>query len=295
MVVACRPASAAALRSRPIEVDGLSRFSAAVEVASHPQEIGSAEYLIVTVKTPDTLSALELVAGAEFGAVLSLQNGVVKDEQLASRFGQAAVVGACTMLGATRLAPGKVSHTLAGATYFGELDGSRSDRCARLAEVFGRARMRACIPEDIRSAEWSKLCRIVPGGLLSALSRLEFHRVCRSPDLARLFVAITRECAAVARAVGVPVGDYEGLAVRSLADAPFEDAVASVVARGEAMERAGQTGARISMLQDVLAARPTEVEETVGYVVRLARDLGVPVPNVEFGYRAIRGVESYFA
>lgn len=295
VVVACRPESAASLRSRPIEVVGLSRFGAAVEVASSSREIGAADYLVVSVKTRDTLSALDLVAGAEFGAVLSLQNGLAKDEHLASRFGSAAVVGACTMLGATRLAPGKVSHTLAGATYFGELDGSRSERTDHLTSAFNRAGMKAHVPESIRSAEWAKLCRIVPGGLISALSRLEFYKVSKSPDLAWLFVAITRECAAVARAAGVPVGDFEGLAIRSLADAPFEDAVASVVERGVRMERSGQTVARISMLQDLLNGRPTEVEETAGYVVRLARELGVPVPNVEFGYRAVRGIESYFA
>ena len=38
---------------------------------------------------------------------------------------------------------------------------------------------------------------------------------------------------------------------------------------------------------------PTEIEETAGYVVQRAREYGVSIPNVEFGYRVVRGVESY--
>jgi ketopantoate reductase len=51
---------------------------------------------------------------------------------------------------------------------------------------------------------------------------------------------------------------------------------------------------RISLLQDVLRGRPTEVEETLGYVVRRATHHGVEVPLTRFAYGVIRGAESYF-
>jgi ketopantoate reductase len=51
---------------------------------------------------------------------------------------------------------------------------------------------------------------------------------------------------------------------------------------------------RISLLQDLLRERPTEVEETLGYVVQAADSLGVPVPLVRFAYGVVRGVEAQF-
>jgi 2-dehydropantoate 2-reductase len=53
------------------------------------------------------------------------------------------------------------------------------------------------------------------------------------------------------------------------------------------------TAMRISMLQDVLRGRPTDVEETLGYVVRRGAALGVAVPLTRFAYGVIRGVEAY--
>jgi ketopantoate reductase len=53
------------------------------------------------------------------------------------------------------------------------------------------------------------------------------------------------------------------------------------------------TAMRISMLQDILGGRPTEVEETLGCVACRAADRGVPVPLTRFAYGVIRGVEAY--
>lgn len=293
VVVVAKPEQAALLRARGLEVVAPSGFRVSVETASQPDEVGSADYLIVLVKARDTMAALDRVVGVEFGAVTSLQNGMAKDRQLAERFGRPKVIGGTSILGATLLEPGRTQHTMFGTTYFGELDGSRSDRVERLVVAFNEAGMKTEIPENILSAEWSKLCQIVPAALLSAVSRLEYYKVCKSRDLAELFVEITHECVAVAKACGVEVGDYQGFAIRSLAEASFDRAVEMILERGGTLERSGQTSVRISMLQDLLKGRKTEVEETAGYVVQMAREQGVSVPNVEFGYRVVRGVELY--
>ncbi len=281
------------LKERGIEVVAPEGFRVPVETASRPDEVGPADYLLVVVKARDTVAALDRVAGVEFGAVLSLQNGMAKDGQLAERYGWPKVIGAATILGATLLEPGRTQHTMFGATYLGELDGSRSERAERLAAAFNGAGMKAEVPASILSAEWSKLCQIVPAALLSSASRLEYYRVCKSRDLAELFVEITHECAAVAAACGVRVEDYQGFPIRSIVDASREEAVETILTRGANLERSGQTSVRISMLQDILKGRKTEIEETAGYVVRRAREQGIAVPDVEFGYRLVRGVEAY--
>jgi ketopantoate reductase len=144
----------------------------------------------------------------------------------------------------------------------------------------------ACIRRNV-------LCQIVPAAALSALTRLPYYQVCKHPDLAALFVDLTHECAAVACADGVQIGDYQGFNPYTLVTLPRAEAIAALIARGGAMEAQGLTEMRISMLQDLLRGRPTEVEETLGYVVRRAGDTGVDVPHTRFAYRVIRGVESY--
>ncbi len=293
VVVVGKPEQAAALKERGLEIVAPSPVKIAVEAAPGPEQVGPADYLIVVVKARDTVTALDRVAGVEFGSVLSLQNGMAKDGQLAERYGWPKVIGAATILGATLLEPGRTQHTMFGATYFGELDGSKSERVERLAAAFNGAGMKTEVPPSILSAEWSKLCQIVPAGVLSALSRQEYYKVCKSRDLAELFVTITHECASVAEACGVRVEDYQGFPIRSVVDAPYVQAVEMIVTRGANLEKSGQTSVRISMLQDLMKGRKTEIEETAGYVVQRAREHGIAVPNVECGYRVVRGVEAY--
>jgi 2-dehydropantoate 2-reductase len=293
VVVVGKPEQALVVKERGIEVVAPSSFHAKVEAASGPEDVGPADYLIVLVKARDTLAALDRVAGVEFESVLSLQNGMAKNGQLAERYGWRKVIGATTILGATLLEPGRTQHTMFGATYFGELDGSRSERVDALAAAFNDAGMKTEVPHSILSAEWSKLCQIVPAALLSSVSRLEYYKVCKSRDLAELFVSITHECVATARACGVEVDDYQGFPIKSVAQAPYDEAVEMILTRGANLERSGQTSVRISMLQDLLKGRKTEIQETAGYVVEKAKEQGVPVPNVEFGYRVVRGVEAY--
>jgi 2-dehydropantoate 2-reductase len=293
VVMVGKPEQVERLREGEIEVVSATGFTTRVRAASRPEEMEPADYLIVLVKARDTMAALDRVAGVEFGGVLSLQNGMAKDGQLAERYGWPKVIGATTILGATLLEPGRTQHTMRGVTFFGELDGDRSERVVRLTEAFNEAGLKTEIPESILSAAWSKLCQIVPAALLSSVSRLEYYKVCKSRDLAELFIKITHECAAVARASGVEIGDYEGFTIRTLAEAPYEQAVEMIMQRGANLERSGQTSVRISMLQDILRGRKTEVEETAGHVVQKAREAGIAVPNVEFGYRVVRGVESY--
>jgi 2-dehydropantoate 2-reductase len=159
VVVVGKPEQAILLRERGIEVLAPTGFRVSVETATRAEEVESADYLLVAVKTRDTLSALERVAGAEFGAVLSLQNGMAKDGLLAGRFGWPLVIGCATILGATLVGPGRTQHTMFGATYLGEMDGSRSERVIGLNAAFNEAGLKAEIPESIVSAEWSSTTR----------------------------------------------------------------------------------------------------------------------------------------
>lgn len=290
-----RDARLRAIRERGITVSGLSHFNVPVAAAESTAGIGPVDLLLVAVKTRDTLPALERVDGLAVGVAASLQNGVVKDEHLAAAFGASAVVGAVTIVGANSLAPGKAEYTMEGATYFGELSGGGSPRVRDIAAAFNAAALPTEVAQDIRSVEWSKLCQVTPAMTLSALTRLEYHKLCLDHGLATLFVRMTKECAAVAQRCGVAVGDYANFEIKTLAGAPLDEAVAMIRRRGEGMQRRGQVNARISMLQDVLAGRKTEIEETAGHVVAHARRHNLAVPTTEVAYTLVKGIDAYLA
>ena len=292
-----RPAHVAAIQHDGLRISGYEEFTVPagprLRATADAASVRQADLLLVTVKTRDTETALADVAHLRPAMVASLQNGVLKDEQLIEAFGPQAVLGAACIVGATLREPGHAACTLFGATWFGELDDQRTERLEQVVAAFRETGLKVEVPASIRSAEWSKLCQILPAATLSALSRLEYHKVCQSPDLAYLFVKLTHECAAVAAASGVALGDYEGFNVKTLAEADFEEAVAMIQERGRKLEARNMTDVRISMLQDVLAGRQTEIEAIAGDVVRRAQRLGLAVPATEFATRAIRGIESW--
>jgi 2-dehydropantoate 2-reductase len=226
-----------------------------------------------------------------------LQNGVVKNEQLARVFGWEKVVGATTMIGASLLRAGEVEYTLDGITFFGELDRRQSERVDQIVQMFVQSGLKAAVADDIESVEWTKQAFQNPFAPLSAITRLPVHRVWSSPQLATLSVHMFREVVAVAKARGVALSQHPAWSLFNIEvwrDAPFQQAVHMIVEVGTRVGASGRTHIIPSMLQDVLAGKQTEIEETVGYVMNEGQRLGVPVPYTEFAYRTVKAIEENY-
>ena len=123
------------------------------------------------------------VAHLRVGGVASLQNGVVKNEQIARVFGQEKVIGSTTMIGATLMRDGEVEYTLDGVTFFGDLGRHQSDRVSFIVDAFVRSGLKAAAADDIVSIEWTKQAFQNPFAPLSAITRLPVHLVWSSPQL----------------------------------------------------------------------------------------------------------------
>jgi ketopantoate reductase len=133
---------------------------------------------------------------------------------------------------------------------------------------------------------------MVAAASMACATRLCLHQILLDRGLAALFVELIREVAGIASRLGIPLDDFRGFVVKTLSTIPFEDAVESVIAGGRTMRDRGLTQVRISMLQDLERGKRTEADQTLGHIVRLAADLGVPVPKVELLYRILRGTEA---
>jgi 2-dehydropantoate 2-reductase len=177
------------------------------------------------------------------------------------------IIGCVVFIAAERVGPGSVRHTGNELFPMGELDGTRSERIERIAAAFERTGFKAPVLDDIRSEVWVKLWGNASFNPISALTRAPLSTICNDPDGRRLVARVMVEIQAVAAKLGV--------AFRM-----------SIDNRIEAAARVGLH--KTSMLQDVEAGRPLEVDALVGSVVELGDAVGVPTPTVRALYEAVK-------
>jgi 2-dehydropantoate 2-reductase len=145
----------------------------------------------------------------------------------------------------------------------GELDGSTTQRITALSAAFANAGMQAPIEPDIRRNIWRKLVNNLALNPVSALTRATVQRMLKDPPVRALLRAIIDEGLAIARASGVEPG------VDADERLKWAEHIADV---------------KTSMLQDLEARRPLELEPIAGAALELARHYGVAVPHIETVY-----------
>ena len=233
-----------------------------VRVFEDPARAGTHDLIVVAVKLWDSESAAQALRPmvSTETAVLSLQNGVDKDEVLSKAVGGGHVVGGVTHIGAVIAEPGVIQHTgkLARVTV-GELDGSRSGRIERIAEAFRSAGVETILSDDIRRVTWEKFVFLTALSGLTALTRRPVGDVRGNPATRALLLEALKETAAVARAEGAKLD--ESFAQKQL----------------DNIDRlpAAMTS---SMAQDLARGNRLELEWLSGAVVRRAQKHGLAVP-----------------
>lgn len=283
---------AAALKMNGVRVTGLADFTVPVTVTTDPRNIKEADVLLVAVKTYDTESALKSVQHLALGGALSIQNGVLKDEQLARVFGGEKTLGAATMIGGEVLPDGSVRFTLNGKIVVGELAGGTSERAQTLASTLARAGFQAEASPQIRSAEWSKYVWWSGFMVVAVLTRMETYKYSKDPDGALVTARVIREVGQIPAKLGIPLEEQWLLPVKTLCSEPLADAVNRIRQFGVGLETRAPN-AKPSTLMDLQNGRRLEVEETLGYAVLKGEELGVPMPTVDTCYKLIAAVNRY--
>jgi 2-dehydropantoate 2-reductase len=167
---------AAYLQEHGATITGLADFTVPVNVVTDPHEVKETDALIVTVKTYDMEAALASVKHIQAGSVLSIQNGVVKNEQLADVFGWDKVLGAMAAFSAEVLPTGIVRFTVNQGFPLGELPEGASTRVQTLAETWNHAGIQAEVSPSIQSVEWSKYVIFTFLMVPAVLTRLETYK-----------------------------------------------------------------------------------------------------------------------
>jgi 2-dehydropantoate 2-reductase len=279
-VLTRREEHAAALREQGLRVSGRSDFTARLEATTDPSGLPEdAELAILACKSTDLEPLAARLEGALASAtVMTIQNGLGAEEIVAAH-GAWPLLSAVTFMSGTRQGDAHVEYVLDTATWIGPYRGTTEDDARRVAALIESGGLKAEGFPDLRPAQWSKLIFNATVNGVAALTGLphDFHfaQTDELSDLGSLVRDLVDEGKAVAAAAGV-----------QLHDDPWEMNVLAT-----------QRGHRHypSMLEDVEARRPTEVELINGALVREAQRCDVPVPLQTAVYRLVKAREASYS
>jgi len=272
-VLVRREEHARALNEQGLTVSGRSDFKAAVQAATDPGELPEPELALVATKSTELATVAARLEGHwPDAAVMTVQNGLGAESSFPAR----PVISAVTFMSGTRHDDTHVEYILDTETWLGPYGDTPYEVVEEVAALIVESGLKARPFRDLRPAQWSKLIFNATVNAVAALTGLphDWHFAAREQtgDLGHLVFGLVEEGKAVAAAAGV-----------ELHEDPWEMNV-----------HATQRGSRHypSMLEDVEARRPTEIEHITGALVHEAERLGVPVPLHLALYRLVRAREA---
>lgn len=233
-----------------------------VRVTDDPSTLGPVDFIILTVKLWDTEAAARAIKpliGPGTG-VVSLQNGVTKDDILRRELGDAAVIGGVGYVATTLSKPGVIHQTgTRQRVVLGEYDGRKSARTEFLHEALLRAGVKSEFSDDVRRSIWEKYVFLVGLSATTTSMRMPLGPIRANPQSRAFLLQLMSEAVVVGRAHGVALPEDFAEDRLALADSLPEDMTSS-------------------MHHDLERNYPLEVNWLSGGVVQLGRAKGVPTP-----------------
>ena len=279
-----------AMQDRGVQVRSAEGdFDAHPRIVASLEEAGPADVVFLAVKAhslPQLAPLLQPVIGPDT-TVVSTQNGIpwwffqgiggewedLRLERIdpggviSAAIAPRRVVGSIVYFSTEISSPGVVQYISGNRISIGEPDGSRSDRCRRIAEVLVASGLRCPITTHIREEIWVKILGNASLNPLSALTRATIAQMLRDPGVAEIVRNIMHEVEAVAQKLRMELS-------------------VTVDQRIAGAEKVGEH--KTSMLQDLEAGRPMELEALVGSVVELGERVGVPMPYARTVYNCAK-------
>jgi 2-dehydropantoate 2-reductase len=260
-----RGAHLAAMRAHGLKIENKEQGDihvASVNVTEDPASIGIVDVVIIAVKLKDTEAAARAVKSivGPHTALLSLQNGVIKDDILRKHYPAAQIMGGVAYVATHVDRPGVILQVGAmQRMIFGEYDGKRSARAEALLTALLAAGIKAELSDDIRRTLWEKYTFLVGLSGTTTTMRSTIGPIRTHPRTRAFLHSLFNEVVAVGRAHGVKLpADY---ADDRLA---FADSVPSTMTS--------------SMHHDLERGNPLEVEWLAGGVVTLGEAVGIAAP-----------------
>jgi 2-dehydropantoate 2-reductase len=266
-----------AIRRRGLVVEGASGHrTVRVRATSDAAEVGVCDLVVVATKAVDVeaaAAAARPLVGQDT-VVLPIQNGLGSADRIAAVLGDERVaIGVAGGFGASVVGPGHVHHNGWELVRLGERHRPATDRIRAIAATWADAGFRVQVYDDVDRLVWEKLvCNACFSGTCTILERT-IGEVLDDPASWQVASACARETFDVARARGIALG--------------LDDPVAYARAFGEKIP-----DARPSMLLDVLAGRPCEIDVINGAIGPAAREVGLEAPVNEVVTALVRAKDA---
>ena len=177
------------------------------------------------------------------------------------------IIGCVVYPAAEIIAPGVIKHVEGNRFPVGELDGSNSERVEKIAQSFNNAGFKSFVLDNIRSEIWLKAWGNLSFNPISALTQATLVDICQFPLTRELAARIMEEAQVIANQLGIT----------------FRLTIDKRIAGAESVGKH-----KTSMLQDVEAGRPLEVEALVGTVVELGRVTNTRTPHIDAVYALVK-------
>jgi 2-dehydropantoate 2-reductase len=279
LVLTRRQEHAQALNEQGLRVSGRQEFTARVTAVADPRELPDFDVGVIATKGNVLEAAAESLSGRFPGAtIMTVQNGLGAEE-IVRRHGDWPLISAVTFMSGTKHSDTHVEYILDTPTWLGPYGETPYEQVQAVAQLLVDSGLKAEALPDLRPAQWSKLIFNASVNGVAALTGLphDAHFAAENSeyDLGRLVRALVDEGKQVASAASV-----------ELHDDPWEMNVLATK-RGSAHYP--------SMLEDVEARRPTEVESINGALVREADRHGVDTPLQIALYRLVAAREASYS
>lgn len=264
-----------AIARNGLRVTGQGDFVAPVRATTDATRLPRCDLALVATKSRHTRAAVHAARGAlSDAAVASLQNGVGNEEEIAAvvpRVIRGSIVSAGHVT-----EPGVVAYDGPGDTWLGPFEPSPAtrDEIATFARLLTESGLNTIAMQDARGPQWTKVVFNAATSPLAALTGLSIGQVCTHPELRAQVDRLADEALAVCEAAGIQL-------TRAPAEA-VEEAVAEAYWHLP------------SMLQDIRAGRPTEIDVLNGGVVAEGVRTGVPTPGHDAMVALVHGLEASF-
>lgn len=269
-------AEAATFNGEPIRVTYLTYEEAAERAAVQPFDV--VLYAVKYGALPEAIEQSSPLVSLDT-AVISVLNGITSEEVLAERFGWDRVLLCIAQQMDSRKVGAVVTAGCVGVMALGVRDpedAAQRANLARVTEWLAAVEQPFIVPADIQHQLWGKLICNVGVNQACAVYDCCFNGIHVPGEAREAMIAAMGEVAAVGRACGIALTD---------------DDVAYWLDIIDHLNPAGMP----SLRQDVLARRPTEVELFSGTINRLGAAHGIPTPQNERFYAAIKELESSFS
>jgi 2-dehydropantoate 2-reductase len=271
VTLVCRGRHLAAIRQRGLSLS-TPKESFCIPVAATDRAEGEHDVIIQAVKLYDlessTQQMLPMVGAGT--VVLPIQNGVTAAEDVSAVVGGKRVLGGTVFINSHVVAAGEVVSKSEGNTVFlGELSGARSERAMALESLCRNAGIDARFSSDIKAEQWRKFIPVAGLSALASLCRQPIGPILQDSSLKKLYQTAMREVAELAAAKGIALET-------------------DIVERMLALAGRYKYDARVSMLEDLEAGKPLELEWLSGYVSREAAKLGLATPFHDMAYTCLR-------